>query len=87
MTAMNKNLTANNFEAVGKDAAELAAQTKKVGEGHPNPVGKELTLAIASFAEEIAAAAAKKDGNTVKAKLGDIKGKCSECHAKLRDKK
>jgi cytochrome c556 len=87
LTAINKNLGAKEFEAVAKDADELAAQTKKVGENIPNPLGKELTLAISSLAMDISAAAANQDGDTVKVKLGEIKGKCAECHAKIRDKK
>ena len=87
LTAMNKNLGAKYFTAVAKDADDLAAQTKKVGETLPNPLGKELTLAISSYAKDISVAAAKKDGDTVKVKLGEIKGKCGECHAKIRDKK
>jgi cytochrome c556 len=87
LTAISENLGANKFEAVTKDAGELAAQTKNVGENHPNPLGKELNLAISSLAKEISVAAAKKDGDTIKVKLGEIKGKCGECHAKIRDKK
>lgn len=87
MKAMNDNLGAKEFEAIVKDADGLAAQTKKVGEGHPNPLAKELTLAVSTLAKEASAAAAIKDGDTVKAKLGAIRGKCSECHAKIRDKK
>ena len=87
MGAMTENLAAKKFEAVAKDATELAAQTKKGGESNPNPLGKELTLAIASLAGDVSAAAAKQDGDTVKAKLGEIKGKCGECHTKIRDKK
>ncbi|RPJ13200.1 MAG: hypothetical protein EHM30_11985 [Desulfobacteraceae bacterium] len=87
LTAMNENLGANKFEAITKDADELAAQTNKVGENIPNPLGKELTLAISSLAKDISVAAAKKNGETVKVKLGEIKGKCGECHAKIRDKK
>jgi cytochrome c556 len=87
LTAMNENLVANKFEAISKDADELAAQTNKVGENIPNPLGKELTLAISSLAKDISVAAAKKNGETVKVKLGEIKGKCGECHAKIRDKK
>jgi cytochrome c556 len=87
LTAINENLGAKKFEAITKDADELAAQTKKVGENIPNPLGKELTLAISSFAKDISAAAAKQDGDTIKIKLGEIKGKCGECHAKIRDKK
>jgi hypothetical protein len=85
--AIGKNLDAKDFAAVGKDADELAAQTRKAGEGHPNPLGKELTLAIAALAKDLSAAAAKKDGETAKAKLTEIQGKCGECHVKIRDKK
>jgi hypothetical protein len=87
MTAMQKNLEAKKFEAIGKDADALAAQTQKVGEGLPNPLAKELTLAVSSLAKGVSASALKKDGDTVKAKLGEIMGKCNECHAKIRDKK
>lgn len=87
LAEINKNLGINNFVAIAKDASELAAQTKKVGENHPNPLGKELTLAISSLAMEVSAAAAKEDADTIKTKLGEIKGKCGECHAKIRDKK
>jgi hypothetical protein len=87
LTAMNKNLDAKKFEAVADDADKLAAQTKKVGDNLPNPPDKELTLAISLFAKDISIAAAKKDGSAIKVKLAAIKGKCDECHAKLREKK
>ena len=87
LTAINENLGAKKFKAITKDADELAAQTRKVGENIPNPLGKELTLAISSRAKDISVAAAKQDGETIKVKLGEIKGKCGECHAKIRDKK
>jgi len=87
LTSINKNLSANNFQAVAQDANELSAQTKKVGENITNPLGKELTLAISSFAQEVSAAAAQQDAETIKTKLGEIKGKCNECHVKIRDKK
>ena len=87
LAAINKNLGAQNFEAVAKDANKLSAQTKRVGENLTNPLGKELTLAISLLAKDVSAAAAKQDSETVKAKLGEIKGKCSECHVKIRDKK
>ncbi|MEW6335297.1 MAG: hypothetical protein AB1558_13605 [Thermodesulfobacteriota bacterium] len=87
MKAMNENLGAKKFDAVAKDAKDLAAQTKKVGEGQANPLAKELTLAISALATETAAAAAKQDGDTIKARLGAIKDKCGECHTKIRDKK
>ncbi len=87
LAAMNKNLAAKDYAAVSKDAKALSEQTKKAGDGLANPLAKELTLAISSLAEEAAAAADKKDGKTVQAKLDGIKGKCGECHAKIRDKK
>ena len=87
LAAINKNLGAKNFEAVAKDANELSAQTKRVGENLTNPLGKELDLAISLLAKDISAAAAKKNGDVVKVKLGEIKAKCGECHAKIRDKK
>ena len=86
LAEINKNLGNNNFDAIAKDANELSAQTKKVGENHPNPLGKELTLAISSLAMDVFAAAAKGDADTIKTKLGEIKSKCGECHAKIRDK-
>jgi len=87
LASMSENLGANKFDAIAKDAEELAAQTKKTGENNPNPFGKELTLAISSLAKDISAAALKQNGDTVKARLGEIKEKCGECHAKIRDKK
>lgn len=87
MAAMGKNLGENGFEAVARDAGELAAQTRKVGENHPNPLGKELTLAIASLATDLSTAAGQKNGDTAKVKLGEIKAKCGECHLKIRDQK
>lgn len=87
LASMSENLGAKNFDAIAKDAGELAAQTQKTGENNPNPLGKELTLAISSLAKDISVAAAKQNGDTVKARLGEIKEKCGECHAKIRDKK
>jgi cytochrome c556 len=87
LSEISKNLGNSNFEAIANDARELSAQTRKVGDNNPNPLGKELTLAVSSLAMEVSSAAAKKDSETVKIKLGEIKGKCGECHAKIRDKK
>ncbi|MFH0728189.1 MAG: hypothetical protein V2B19_17835 [Pseudomonadota bacterium] len=84
--AINKNLDTKNFEVVAKDADALAAQTLKSGETHSNPLGKEITLAISTLAKEISTAAAAQNGDTVKVKLGEIKTKCGECHAKFRNK-
>jgi cytochrome c556 len=85
--SINENLSAKKFDAVAKNAGELAEQTKKTGENNPNPLGKELTLAISSLAKDISVAAAKNDADTIKAKVGEIMGKCGECHTKIRDKK
>jgi cytochrome c556 len=87
VAAMTKNLEAKAFSAIGNDAAALAAEARKTGEGHPNPQGKAWTLDIAALADEISAAAAKEDSDTVKAKIGAIRAKCSECHNTLRPKK
>jgi hypothetical protein len=87
MKAMNQNLGESNFKAVVKDAKKLSAETKKTGDKLPNPLAKEITLAVSGFSKEASTAAEKKDADTVKAKLGEIKGKCDECHAKIRDKK
>jgi hypothetical protein len=87
VAAMNKNLDAKMFEAVAQDAGELAAQTKRVGNLLANPVGKEITLTIASLAMDLSAAAGRQDGDAAKARLGEIRAKCGECHAKIRDKK
>ena len=87
LTAINENLGAKNYDAIAKNANELAAQTQAVGEKIPNPLGKELTLAISSLAREVSTASTKQDSGAVKVKLGEIKGKCSECHVKIRDKK
>jgi hypothetical protein len=87
LTAMNKNLAAGNFDAIVKDADALAAETMKTGEKLPNPLAKDITLAVSMFAKEASAAAMKRDAATVKTKLEAIKGKCGECHIKIRDKK
>ena len=87
VASMQENLAAKRFTAVAKAADTLAAETKKSGEKHPNPLGKELTLAISSLATEISAAAAKQDESRIKARLEDIGKKCGQCHAEIRDKK
>ncbi|MEE9911990.1 MAG: hypothetical protein K4571_09740 [Deltaproteobacteria bacterium] len=87
LKAMSENLGAGKFEAIVKDADALAAETMKTGEKHPNPLAKEITLAVSMYAKEASAAAAKNDAAAVKVKLGEIKAKCGECHTKIRDKK
>lgn len=87
MKSMNENLSANKLADVSKDAAALSAQAKQVGESATNPLAKELHLAVSSLAKDTSEAAAKNDAAAVKTKLGEIKEKCAECHAKIRDKK
>lgn len=84
--SLTKNIAYSNYEAVAKDANELTAQTKKVGEAATAAYGKEKNLAISALSLALADAAAKKDGVTASAKLGEILGTCNSCHAKLRDK-
>ena len=40
MKAMGENVAAKKFDAVARDAEALAGQTQKIGENHPNPLGK-----------------------------------------------
>jgi len=84
--SLTRNIAYSNYEAVAKDANELAAQTKKLGDAAPAAFNKERNLTISSLSLALADAAAKKDGVTASAKLGEILGTCNSCHAKLRDK-
>ena len=84
---MTANLDARQYGEVIKDAKALAPQTAATGEKLPNPLAKELTLGISTLATGVAEAAGKKDGETAKMKLAEIKATCGECHAKIRDKK
>lgn len=84
---MNKGLADGKFDAVAKGAVTLNTETKATAEKLPNPLAKEITLALSSLAKETSDAAAAKDAGTIKTKLGAIKGKCDECHMKIRDKK
>jgi len=86
LASMNANLKTKQFEAVVKDADDLSAQAKQVADSQTNPLGKDLDMAISSLAKEISVAAVNQDSDTVKAKLGTIREKCSECHTKIRDK-
>ncbi|HNZ64744.1 MAG TPA: hypothetical protein PKJ10_02805 [Smithella sp.] len=86
LTAMDQNLEAKNFKAIIKDADEMAAETGKTAGKLDNPLAKKITMDLAALAKELSKAAAKGDVQTVKAKLGEIKAKCGECHVKIRDK-
>lgn len=84
--SITKNIAYSNYDAVAKDANELAAQTKKVGDAAPAAFNKEKNLAISGMALAMADAAGKKDGAAISAKFGEILSTCNTCHAKLRDK-
>jgi len=83
MKAMNQNLAASHLAEVGKAAAELSTQTAKVAGGAEGE-RKLLTQKISDLAKEISEAADKGDEAIVKAKLGDIKATCTDCHDKFR---
>lgn len=87
LKGMNKSLAEGKFDAIAQNAATLAAESKATAGKLPNPLAKEITLALSSLAKETNDAANAKDPGAVKTKLGAIKGKCDECHAKIRDKK
>jgi hypothetical protein len=87
LKSMGANLDAMKYEEVGKDATALAAQTDAAGQKLPDPLAKELTMKISTLATAMADAAGKKDGETAKMKLAEIKATCGECHTKIRDKK
>jgi hypothetical protein len=87
LKTMGANLDEMKYEEVGKDAAALASQTAAAGEKLPDPLAKELTMKVSTLATAVATAAGKKDGETAKIKLAEIKATCGECHAKIRDKK
>ena len=84
--SITRNIAYSNYAGIAKDANELAAQTKKVGDAAPAAFNKEKNLAVSALAQAMAEAAGKKDGVTVSIKLGEILGTCNSCHAKLRDK-
>ena len=83
MKAMNQNLAASQLAEVGKDATELAAQAAKAA-GVAEGERKILTQKVSDLAKEAAEAAEKGDAAIVKAKLGDIKATCADCHDKFR---
>ena len=83
----DKNTGPKKFEAIAKDATAMAAEAQKTAGGLTDPPAKEITLSMAALSRELSTAAAKKDGDAVKIKLAEIRAKCSECHAKVRDKK
>ena len=84
---MTANLDAKKYADVKKDAKALAAQTSAAEKKLSDPLAKELTTKLSTQATAVATAAGKKDGETVKMKLAEVKATCGECHAKIRDKK
>jgi hypothetical protein len=87
LKTMTANLDAQKYGDVKKDAKALASQTSAAGKKLPDPLAKELTMKVSTLATAVATAAGKKDGETAKTKLAEIKATCGECHAKIRDKK
>jgi len=83
LKAMHQNLAGSHLAEVGKDAAELSAQTAKVAGGTEGE-RKRLTQKISDLAKEVAEAADKGNEAIVKAKLGDIKATCTDCHDQFR---
>jgi len=51
MKSMNENLATMKYDAVGKDAAALSAQTSTVAEKQSNPLAKELTMKVSTLAK------------------------------------
>ncbi len=86
MKAMNENLGARKMVDVARDAGDLSAQAAKVAGGVEGE-RKELNQKISDLAKAISVSATKGEEDVVKAKLGEIKATCAECHAKFRDKK
>lgn len=84
--AMNENLGARKMVDVARDAGDLSAQAAKVAGGVEGE-RKELNQKISDLAKAISVSATKGEEDVVKAKLGEIKATCAECHAKFRDKK
>jgi len=84
--SISRDIAYSNYDGIAKVAAELAAQTKKVGDAAPAAFNKEKNLAVSGLALAMADAAGKKDGITVSSRFGEILGTCNSCHARLRDK-
>ncbi len=86
LKSMSENLAAGKFAELAKEATTLSAETKNASD---NLTGekKDITAKISVFSSDAADAAAKKKGDVVKAKLGEIKAACGSCHVKYRDKK
>ena len=85
--SMSKSLESQDYTNVAKDADALSAQTAEVGKGLQNPLAKDITLAVSTLADELSKAAQAGNKTAAAEKLDAIKGKCNECHAKIRDVK
>lgn len=85
MKAISQNLSAKDLAAVAKDAGELSAQAAKVAGGAEGE-RRVLHQQVSDLAKAAAEAATKGDEVLTKAKLGEIKATCADCHAKFRNK-
>lgn len=87
LKSMNENLAAKKYDLIKADALALSGQASTAAQKQDNPLAKELTLKVSALAAAAAKAADAKNEAALTAGLGDIKAACSECHAKIRDKK
>ena len=86
MKAMGQNLADKKFADVAKDAKDLSAQAAKVAGGVEGE-RKIFHQKVSDLAAAVADAAGTSNEAGIKAKLGEIKATCADCHAKFRDKK
>jgi cytochrome c556 len=85
MKAMSQNLASKNLAEVTKDAEDLSKQAAKVAENGEGE-RKVFNQRVADQAKAVAEAAVGGDEVVIKARLGDLKNTCADCHAKFRDK-
>ena len=85
MKAMSQNLAAKNLPEVAKDAEALSKQAAKVAAGVEGE-RKVFNQKVSDLATAAADAAAGGDEAVLKARLGELKATCADCHAKFRDK-
>ncbi len=83
--AMSQNLASKNLPEVAKDAEELSKQATKVAGGVEGE-RKVFNQKVSDLAKAVADAAAGGDEAVIKARLGEFKATCADCHAKFRDK-
>ncbi len=85
MKAMSQNLASKNLAEVTKDAEELSKQAAKVADGVEGE-RKVFNQKVSDLAKAVGEAAAGGDEVVIKARLGELKATCADCHAKFRDK-